>query len=168
SGLLPADESIAKITEKTILKFAPNNPTKFLPSDPVVFKLNAKNAKRILVRVFEIKTFECLQQHGGEVMGQNLNLDGLTPNWEHNINLDHPPLELHEISIELPELSNRRGAFVMDVISNGENSSAYFTKGCLDFVEKQSVAGHILTVIDEDQKMLSEKCTIWLNGYYYK
>ncbi|KAF9361888.1 hypothetical protein BGX26_010291 [Mortierella sp. AD094] len=168
SGLLPANESLTKLTEKTILKFVPNNPTKFLPSDPVVFKLRAKNAKRILVRVFEIKTFECLQHHAGEVMGQNLNLDGLTPNWEHNLTLDHPPLEVHEILIELPELSNRRGAFVMDVISNGENSCAYFTKGCLDFIERQSVAGHVLTVIDESQGNLSEKCTIWLNGYYYK
>ncbi|KAF8982297.1 hypothetical protein BGZ46_001523 [Entomortierella lignicola] len=168
SGLLPANENLAQLTEKTILKFVPSNPTKFLPSDPVVFRLRAKNAKRILVRVFEIKTFEYLQHHNGEIIGQNLNLDGLTPNWEHNLNLDRPPLEIHEILIELPELSNRRGAFIMDVISNGENSSAYFTKGCLDFIEKQSVAGHVITVIDENQEKLSEKCTIWLNGYYYK
>ncbi|KAF9174046.1 hypothetical protein BGX21_000836 [Mortierella sp. AD011] len=168
SGLLPSNENLAKLTEKTILKFVPNNPTKFLPSDPVVFKLRAKNAKRILVRVFEIKTFECLQHHSDGVLGQNLNLDGLTPNWEHNLTLDHPALEIHEVSIELPELSNRRGAFVMDVISNGENSSAYFTKGCLDFIERQSVAGHVLTIIDENQEKLSEKCTVWLNGYYYK
>ncbi|KAI1295221.1 hypothetical protein EDD11_007941 [Mortierella claussenii] len=161
-------ESLAQLHEKTILKFSPDNAVKFQPSDPVVFKLRAKNAKRILVRVFEIKTFEYLQQHGGAALGQKLNLDGLTPNWEHNLTLDYPPLEMHDIAIELPELANRRGAFVMDVISNGENSCAYFTKGCLDFIERQSVAGHVLTVIDENQEKLSDKCTVWLNGYYYK
>ncbi|KAF9899270.1 hypothetical protein BX616_003128, partial [Lobosporangium transversale] len=101
-------------------------------------------------------------------MGQKLNLDGLTPNWEHNITLDRPAIEMHELKVELPELANRRGAFVMDVISNGENSSAYFTKGCLDFIERQSIAGHVLTIIDENQKKLSEKCSVWLSGYYYK
>ncbi|KAI8597784.1 hypothetical protein EDD21DRAFT_384542 [Dissophora ornata] len=168
SGLLSAHGNLAQFTEQTILKFTPDNPEKFLPSDPVIFKLKAKNAKRILVRVFEVKTFEYLQQHDGAVMGQNLNLDGLTPNWEHNIALDHPPLEMHDIKIELPELVNRRGAFVMDVISNGENSCAYFTKGYLDFIERQSVAGHVLTVLDENQEKLSEKCSVWFNGYYYK
>ncbi|KAF9436213.1 hypothetical protein BGZ76_004566 [Entomortierella beljakovae] len=168
SNLLPADESIGKLAEKTILRFAANNPSKFLPSDPVVFKLRVKNAKRILIRVFEVKTLEYLQQYQGEIIGEKLNLDGLTPNWEHNITLSLPSLEIHDILIELPELSNRRGAFVLDVISNGENSTAYFTKGCLDFIEKQSVAGHVLTVIDEHQEKLSEKCSIWLNGYYYK
>lgn len=98
-----------------------------MPSDPVVFKLRAKNAKRILVRVYEIKTFEYLRQFEG-VVGRDLKLDGLTPNWEHNLALDKPALEMHDIKIELPELANRRGAFVMDVISNGENSCAFFTK----------------------------------------
>ncbi|KAG0198556.1 hypothetical protein BGX28_007992 [Mortierella sp. GBA30] len=168
STMLPKDESLTQLTEQTIFKFAPDNQAKFLPADNVVFKLRAKNAKQILVRVFEVKTFEYIQQYGDSVMGQNLNLDGLTPNWEHNLVLDHPPIEMHEIMVELPELANRRGAFVMDVISNGENSSAYFTKGFLDFIETRSVAGHVLTIVDENKERVSEKCSVWLNGYHYK
>ncbi|KAG0252299.1 hypothetical protein BG011_007080 [Mortierella polycephala] len=168
SSLLPKHDDLTQLTEQTILKFAPNNPAKFMLWDDVVFKLCAKNAKRILVRVFEIKTFEYQQQYEDTVMGQSLNLDGLTPNWEHNLVLDHPPLEMHDITVELPELANLRGAFVMDVISNGENSSAYFTKGCLDYIERQSVAGHVITIIDEKQEKISKKCSVWLNGYYYK
>ncbi|KAG0091197.1 hypothetical protein BGZ92_001279 [Podila epicladia] len=172
SRLLASHENLTAFSKKTIIRFAPDNPSKFLPSDSVVFNLRAKNAKRILVRVFEIKTFEYLQQHGQnndvEGLGMNLNLDGLTPNWEHHLTLDKPSIEMHDVTIELTELANRRGAFVMDVISNGENSSAYFTKGCLDFVERQSVAGHILTVVDEQQRKLVDKTSVWLNGYYYK
>ncbi|KAG0353115.1 hypothetical protein BG005_007528 [Podila minutissima] len=172
SRLLASHENLAALSKKTIIRFAPDNQSKFLPSDSVVFNLRAKNAKRILVRVFEIKTFEYLQQHGQnkdvEGLGMNLNLDGLTPNWEHHLTLDKPSIEMHDVTIELTELANRRGAFVMDVISNGENSSAYFTKGCLDFVERQSVAGHILTVVDEQQRKLEDKTSVWLNGYYYK
>ncbi|KAF9321791.1 hypothetical protein BG003_011515 [Podila horticola] len=172
SRLLASHENLAALSKKTIIRFAPDNPSKFLPSDSVVFNLRAKNAKRILVRVFEIKTFEYLQQHGQgdgvEGLGMNLNLDGLTPNWEHHLTLDKPSIEMHDVTIELTELANRRGAFVLDVISNGENSSAYFTKGCLDFVERQSVAGHIITVVDEQQRKLVDKTSVWLNGYYYK
>ncbi|KAG0347623.1 hypothetical protein BG004_007317 [Podila humilis] len=172
SRLLHSSEGLTTLAQKTIIRFTPDNPAKFLPSDPVVFNLRAKNAKRILVRVFEIKTFEYLQQHGdnsdNEGLGMTLKLDGLTPNWEHHLALDKPSIEMHDVTIELTELASRRGAFVVDVISNGENCSAYFTKGCLDFVERQSVAGHVITVVDEQQQMLTDKTSIWLNGYYYK
>ncbi|KAG0275558.1 hypothetical protein BGZ95_008650 [Linnemannia exigua] len=168
SSMLSKHENLSSLTKQTILKFAPNNPIRFLPSDAVVFKLRAKNAPRILVRVFEVKTFDYLQQHESGFIGEKLNLDGLTPNWEHTLVQEYPALEMHDITIELPELANKRGAFVMDVISNGESSSAYFTKGYLDFVERQSVAGHVLTIIDEKQQKLADKCSVWTNGYYYK
>ncbi len=125
--MLGPRENLAKLTDQTILKFDRNNPETFLRSDPVAFNLKVKNAKRILVRVFEVKTMEYLQQHDG-VVGQELNLDGLTPNWEHHLTLDHPPLEIRSVLIELPELTGRRGSFIMDVICDGENSSIYFTK----------------------------------------
>lgn len=125
--MLSIRDNISSLTDRTILKFASNNPDTFLPSDPVVFKLNVKNANRVLVRIFEVKTLEYLQQHEGPV-GQALNLDGLTPNWEHNLTFERPPIEMHEVLIDLPELADRRGSFIMDVISGGENSSVYFTK----------------------------------------
>ncbi|KAG0380084.1 hypothetical protein BGX24_010303, partial [Mortierella sp. AD032] len=168
SNMLSKHENLSSLTKQTILKFAPNNPIRFLPSDAVIFKLRAKNAPRILVRVFEVKTFEYLQQHESGFIGEKLNLDGLTPNWEHTLVQEYPALEMHDITIELPELASKRGAFVMDVISNGESSSAYFTKGYLDFIERQSVAGHVLTIIDEKQQKLTDKCSVWTNGHYYK
>ncbi|KAF9215836.1 hypothetical protein BGZ59_000136 [Podila verticillata] len=165
--LLLPDTTLVKLTEKTILKFDHSNKTNFLPSDLAVFKLRVKNAPRILIRIFEVKTFDYLQQFD-DAAGESLNLDGLTPNWEKTLTLDHPPLQIYDITVELPELGNRRGAFVMDVISNGENSCAYFTKGSLDYIERQSAAGHVLTVIDEKQEKITEDCDIWYNGYYYK
>ncbi|OAQ30988.1 hypothetical protein K457DRAFT_136616 [Linnemannia elongata AG-77] len=168
SNMLSKHENLSSLTKQTILKFAQNNPSRFLPSDAVVFKLRTKNAPKILVRVFEVKTFDYLQQHESGFIGEKLNLDGLTPNWEHTLVQQFPALESHEIMIELPELANKRGAFVMDVISNGESSSAYFTKGYLDFIERQSVAGHVLTIIDENQQKLTDKCSVWINGHYYR
>lgn len=126
--MLSKHENLSSLTKQTVLKFAQNNPSRLLPSDAVVFKLHAKNAPKILVRVFEVKTFDYLQQHESGFIGEKLNLDGLTPNWENTLVQEFPALETHEIKIELPELANKRGAFVMDVISNGESSTAYFTK----------------------------------------
>ncbi|OAQ32376.1 hypothetical protein K457DRAFT_135295 [Linnemannia elongata AG-77] len=167
SKMLNARENISSLTDRTILKFSRDNPDVFLPSDPVVFKLKIKNANRVLVRIFEVKTLEYLQQHEGPV-GQALNLDGLTPNWEHNLTFNHPPIEMHEVLIDLPELAGRRGSFIMDVISGGENSSVYFTKGFFDYVERPSAAGHVLTIIDEEQKKIDKDVTVWFNGTYYK
>ncbi|KAG0049783.1 hypothetical protein BGZ83_005402 [Gryganskiella cystojenkinii] len=167
SKLLNTAGNLTTLTEQTMVKFARGNPATFLPEDPVVFRLKVKNAKRVIVRVFEVKTLEYLQQHEG-VVGKNLNLEGLSANWEHTLSFDFPAIEIHEVSIDLPELANRRGAFVMDVICNGENSMAYFTKGYLDYIERQSVAGHVLTIIDEHQKKITEDVGVWYNGYFYK
>lgn len=41
-------------------------------------------------------------------------------------------------------------------------------QGYLDYIERQSCAGHVLTIIDENQEKQSDKCSVWLNGYYYK
>ncbi|KAF9927501.1 hypothetical protein FBU30_003218 [Linnemannia zychae] len=167
SKLLGFHQKINSLTDMTILKFTKDNAKNFLPSDPVVFKLNVKNANRILVRIFEVKTLEYLLMYHGPI-GEKLNLDGLTPNWEHSLTFDRPAIEMHEILIDLPELSDRRGSFIMDVISGSENSSVYFTKGYFDFIERPSVAGHVLTVIDEDQKKIEKDVTIYFSGYYYK
>ncbi|KAK3845352.1 MAG: hypothetical protein J3R72DRAFT_41348 [Linnemannia gamsii] len=167
SKLLNNRDNITSLTDRTILKFSGDNPDTFLPSDPVVFKIKVKNANRILVRIFEVKTLEYLQQHDGPV-GQKLNLDGLTPNWERNITFEHPAIELHEVLIDLPELADRRGSFIVDIISSGENSSCYFTKGYFDYIQRPSVAGHVLTIVDENQKKIDKDVSIWFNGYYYK
>ncbi|GJJ69412.1 hypothetical protein EMPS_01758 [Entomortierella parvispora] len=167
AAMLHEREGLAKISEKIILEFGRDNKSTYLPTDNVVLSLKVKNVKRVLVRVFEVKTFEYLQEHEHAVVGLDLNLDGLTPNWEHQITVSEPPLVLTNVKIELQELANRRGAFIVDVISNGENCAAYFTKGCLDFVERQSVAGHVLTIIDEDRKKLTHKTGVWLQGHYY-
>jgi len=53
------------------------------------------------------------------------------------------------------------------VIMSRRNSTVGI-QGCLDFIERQSCAGHVLTIIDENQEKLSDKCSVWLNGYYYK
>ncbi|KAG0313487.1 hypothetical protein BGZ99_008849 [Dissophora globulifera] len=178
SAMLPSSGDLHRLAVETIIRFAHHNQETFLPSDPVVFKLKVKNVKRVLVRVFEVKTLEYLKHHSGPI-GRELNLDGLTPNWEHNLTLDHPPLEIHDLDINLPELAGRRGAFVMDVISNGENSTVYFTKctkvahcallqGYFDYLERQSVAGHVLTIIDENRQKISEDVSVWFSGHYYE
>lgn len=48
-------------------------------------------------------------------------------------------------------------------ILNGLHSQGY-----LDFIERQSVAGHVLTIIDENQQKLTDKCSVWINGHYYR
>ncbi|KAF9581605.1 hypothetical protein BGW38_001324, partial [Lunasporangiospora selenospora] len=151
--------ALVTLTYQSLLEFSPSNPATFLPSDPVVFKLRVKNMKSIHVRVFEVKTLEYLLQYGSEPAGQSLNLDGLSPNWEHTIEVDSVPLKIEDVTVNLPELANRRGAFVMDVIGDGQNITSYFTKGYHDFVERRTVAGHVLTIIDENQQMVTDNCS---------
>lgn len=41
-------------------------------------------------------------------------------------------------------------------------------QGFFDYVERPSAAGHVLTIIDEEQKKIDKDVTVWFNGTYYK
>lgn len=44
----------------------------------------------------------------------------------------------------------------------------YSLKGTLNYIERHSVAGHVLTIINESQQKVAENVSVWYKGYYYK
>jgi hypothetical protein len=163
SMLPPAKYQALK--EKIIIDFAPANKTIFKSNEAVSLDLEIKNVKNLIVKIFEINTRSYYQKHKSEVK-TNIDLDGLIPNKELVFDYKDNPLLLTKQHIELPGL-DKRGVYVVDFIGNGKSSRALIKKGKLWYLQRIGVAGHVLTVFDEQNKPVPD-AGIQLAGHNYK
>lgn len=83
------------LTQKTLLSFSPSTrfrSVKRRPQDSIVMHVNAKNIPRLSIRVFQIDTENYWRSHvksnDEASLFDKINLDGLCPNWEKDIDID--------------------------------------------------------------------------------
>jgi len=67
------------------------------------------------------------------------------------IKFPHPKNKVHTEEFNVPELEGRAGLFIIELTGNGNMSRAIVKKGSLTLIHKDTLAGHIAFVIDEDQ-----------------
>ena len=156
---------VKALQERIDLDFAPMNKVFYKASDPVSLKVNVKNVKKLIVRVFEINTFNFYSRNLQPV-NTAINLDGLAATREQAYNYDERPLRLVERTFGFPELK-KRGVYVVEFIGNGRSSRALISKGNLRVVEDTGPAGHEFRVLNEGYKPCP-KATLWLSGNEYK
>ncbi len=142
------------LKERVDLEFAPTNKVVMEVDSPVRLDMAIKNASTLIVKVFEINTTNFYRQNQREI-DTDINLDGLTPNWEYSYTYDDPPLRKINRHFEFPELS-RRGVYVVDFIGNGKSSRALIRKGRLRYVTRQSTVGQVFQVLDESNRPLPD------------
>lgn len=59
--------------------------------------------------------------------------------------------------------------FIIEFISNGYSSRAVIKKGNLNLIHKQTIAGHLCYILDEERNICKgEGVGIVFNGRYYK
>ncbi|MBM3999155.1 MAG: hypothetical protein FJ297_06365 [Planctomycetes bacterium] len=162
SWLSPAEFQALK--ERIDLAFAPTNKTSVDADEPVRLDLSIKNVSTLIVKVFEINTLNYYHQNAREIEA-DLNLDGLTPNWEYSYQYEEPPLRRIDRHFEFPDL-NRRGVYVIDFIGNGKSSRALVRKGRLRYVSRSSTAGVLVHVLDEKNEPLPD-AELMLGGHKY-
>ena len=156
---------VKALQERIDLDFAPMNKVFYKSSDPVSLKVNVKNVKKLIVRVFEINTFNFYSRNLQPV-NTAINLDGLAATREQVYNYDERPLRRVERTFGFPELK-KRGVYVVEFIGNGRSSRALISKGNLRVLEDTGSAGHEFRVLDEGNKTCP-KATLWLSGNEYK
>ncbi|MDM8525676.1 hypothetical protein QUF80_20080 [Desulfococcaceae bacterium HSG8] len=142
------------IRDRVDLEFARTNEKFFATDAPVALDLYIKNIKTLIVKVFELNTFNYYQTHLSEV-DTAVNLDGLTATWEEVITYDTPPLHRIRRSFEFPQV-NKPGVFVAEFIGNGKSSRAVIRKGKLYCLDTIGPAGHEFTVRDEKNQKCPE------------
>lgn len=162
-SLLPADKYQA-LKDRVDLEFAATNPLYFTADQPVALDVHVKNVNTLIVKVFEINTKSFYRQQQREV-NSDINLDGLVANEEQTYRYTEPPLRRVSRRFEFPKLT-RPGVYVIDLIGNGVSSRAVVRKGKLTHVVRNSTAGHVFTVFDDQHRPLAD-ARLWLAGHEY-
>ena len=152
------------IKDRIEVEFAPSNKTFFMPGEPVGLELDLKNVKTLIVKVFEVNTFNYYREKRAEI-DTGVDLDGLVASEEKTYNYTDPPTRRMRRLFAFPAL-DRAGVFVIDFIGNGKSSRALVRKGQLRFLERLGAAGHVLTLLDEANRKVTNG-TVWLAGHEY-
>ena len=153
-----------RLKDRIDIDFVPANRTCFRANDPVALDLDVKNVKTLLVKVFEINALNYYLEQKRDV-DSAIALDGLVANEEKTYTYEEPPLRRVRRHFEFPALK-APGVYVVEFIGNGMSSRAVIRKGRLRFVEQTGTAGHIFTVMDEDNKAVPD-ARLWLEGHEY-
>jgi len=158
--LLSPDE-YRRLKERVDIDFAPDNPKVLGPDTPVKLTAFIKNVPAIIVKVYEINTFNYYRETG-KPLNLALNLDGLVASSERRLQYEETPERRVARTFEFPELKGR-GAYVVELIGNGKSSRALVQKGRLGVLQQVTPTGQSFTVLDESGQALPD-AHAWLDG----
>ena len=163
-SLLNNPSRYQQLKERIDLDFAPANKQLFGADEAVSLDVDVKNVKTLIVKVFEINTINYYREKNREV-DTSINLDGLVANDEKTYAYEEAPLRRVRRHFDFPALK-KPGVFVVEFIGNGMSSRALIHKGRLRFLEHIGAAGHVFTVMDEENHALKD-ASLWLAGHEY-
>lgn len=152
------------LKERVDLEFAHTNKKFFSTDEPVSLELYVKNISTLIVKIFEINTFNYYQSELREV-DTAISLDGLTAAYERVNTYDEPRLRRIRRNFDFPEIKGP-GVFVVEFIGAGRSSRAVIRKGKLSYTDRIGTAGHEFVVRDEMNQKRPE-AVIWIEGREY-
>ncbi len=144
---LLAPDAYKRLKERVDIDFAEDNPALFGADDAVKLAAFVKNVPALIVKVYEINTFNYYRETG-QPLNLAINLDGLVASAARRVEYRETSERRVARAFELPELK-ARGAYVVELIGNGKSSRALVQKGRLDVLQEVTAAGHAFTVLDE-------------------
>ena len=153
------------LQERVDLEFPESNRTFFGVDEPVSLDLEVKNVQTLIIKVYELNTFNYYREHSKEV-DTGINLDGLTATREETVRYDTPPLRRVRRSFDFPRI-DRPGVYVVDFIGNGKNSRSLIRKGTLRTLNRMGAAGHELVVLDGQNRRRPE-ASVRIGGREYR
>ena len=160
ASLLTPD-AYKRLQERVDIDFAENNPALFSSGDAVKLIAFVKNVPALIVKVYEINTFNYYRETG-QPLNLAINLDGLVASASRRVEYKETSERRVARTFDLPELK-ARGVYVVELIGNGKSSRALVQKGRLDVIQEVTAAGHAFTVFDEAGKRVAD-ASGWLGG----
>ena len=155
-----------ELKDRVDLQFVRHNPRTFAAGDPVSIGIEIKNVRQLIVKVYEINALNYYLQEGREV-NTDLELDGLVANSEKRYTYDDPPLRRILRKFDFPELANKRGVWVVELIGNGRSSRALIRKGGLQYLARPTPAGTAFNILNIDNEPV-EAPSVWIAGRQFK
>ena len=127
--------------------------------------VDVKNAPTLLIKLFEIDTFNFYASQGREI-DASVDIDGLVANHDLSRDYTEPAIRRVRRSFSLPQLT-KPGVYVVELIGNGMSSRAVIQKGRLQMLARPDAAGHAVTVLDEQGEPVQD-ARVWLGGRDYE
>jgi hypothetical protein len=95
----------------------------------------------------------------------SVNLDGLDASESLKFTYDHYSSNMrHREEFKLPQLNDKIGLFIVEMIGNGVSARAVIKKGSLSLVHRSTVAGHLAYILDAQKNICaSEKTGVWFD-----
>lgn len=154
-----------QLRERIELNFPPTRPQVFGADEAVTLELDVKNVETLIMKVFRIHAENYYRQQQ-QPIGVEINLDGLVANSEQVFTYEQGPLRRHREVFELSQI-DRPGVYVVDFIGNGVNSRAVIHKGMLTPITRNTAAGILVWVLDEDGRV-ARNAELQLGGHRYQ
>ena len=150
---LLSPEQFKALKDRVDIDFAFTNPQWNGPDDVVSLDVFVKNVQTLYVKVYQVNTINFYQKTL-QPIDTTINLDGLVPNLEQQVDYKEAPLLKVKRSFKFDQLK-ARGVYVIDFIGNGKASRAVVTKGQLHHLSQVGPAGVELVVLDESRKKVA-------------
>ena len=100
------------------------------------------------VKIFEFNT-ETYYKKNLMPFNTGVNLDGLDASESLKFTYEHyGPNMRHREEFKLPQLNDKIGLFIVEMIGNGVSARAVIKKGSLSLVHRSTVAGHLAYILD--------------------
>lgn len=169
------------LVSKSFVSFASstiNASIKRKPSDAVKLQIKSKNIPRLAIRVFQIDTENYWRIHlkddDSVAANSNVNLDGLCPTFEKDLDYSSEPALLVKTSEFVfgqdglaSSVFEGRGLWVVEFVGGQNQCRVIVQKGYLRHVMQETPAGHVARIISEDGHIV-DKAKIWYNNQYYE
>jgi len=163
-SLLDDPSYYERLKDRVDIEFAPTQEHYLSAGDPVVIDVDVKNVETLIVKVFEVDTYNFYREKGVPV-DASINIDGLVANHEKTYTFSDGPLRRVRRQFTLAGL-DRPGVYIVELIGNGISSRAVIQKGRLQFTQRLGAAGHVFRVIDEAGEPVPG-AIIWFGGREY-
>ncbi|KAL4487468.1 hypothetical protein ABPG72_006988 [Tetrahymena utriculariae] len=140
-------------------------------NEQVKLQVEIKNIQNLTVNIFEIKTENYYIEKKAS-FDNTISLDGLIPlhTTEYTYKEPSNQLVLRDFNLE-PIQKADRGIFIVEFFGNSVSSRAVFKKGLLNIVSTPTIAGHLVTLVDESQHICKPtkggRTGIWMNERYF-
>ena len=167
---LISPQAFQALKDRVDVDFALTNPPFSAPADDVALDLFIKNAPKLIVKIYELNTLSYFLTSKRQ-LNTDLALDGLVANREvtHDFAADaagRSPFRRSVRTFKFPELTGKRGAWVIEFIGGGKSSRALVRKGQWSLLQRTGPAGDVITVLDEKREPVKD-AVVWLEGRKY-
>ena len=155
-------DAFKRLKERVDIDFTEDNPAVVGSDDAVKLTACVKNVPALLVKMYEINTFNYYRETG-QPLNLAINLDGLVASVSRRVEYKEPAERRVARAFDFSEIIKGRGVYVVELIGNGKSSRALVQKGRLDVLQEITAAGHAFTVLDENGKRVTD-ASGWMGG----